>query len=113
MTEIRLEADESYGYGTIEVSGHSGYAEKGSDILCAYISSATDLVMCILMDTLGAKVETKIDAGSALVRLAIPHCRENDRISEAVKAVTCGFASQMEDFSKQFPNYVRFTFADR
>lgn len=111
MTEIRLTRDESYGYGSIVISGHSGYAEEGSDIVCAYVSSAADLVMCILMDTLGAKVETKIDAKSALVRLAIPHCTENDKLSEAVKAVTYGFASQMDDFSRQFPNYVRITFA--
>ena len=38
---------------SFEVKGHSGYAEAGSDIVCAAVTSAVRLVECSLNDVLG------------------------------------------------------------
>ena len=34
-------------------SGHSGYAEEGSDIVCAAVSTAVKLAECTINDVLG------------------------------------------------------------
>ncbi len=43
-----------YGY---EISGHSGYAPFGSDIVCAAVSSATEMTANTITQILGIKAE--------------------------------------------------------
>jgi len=42
------------------VSGHSGYAEEGSDIVCAAVSSAVNFAECTINDVLGNHANTKV-----------------------------------------------------
>ena len=39
-------------------SGHSGYAEEGSDIVCAAVSTAVKLAECTINDVLGERAKT-------------------------------------------------------
>ena len=111
MTEITLEKDPDFGYKRVCVSGHSGYAEEGSDVVCAYVSSAMELLMTILLDSLKAKAKTKTDPGKAQAEITLSDCEENRRIAKAICAVTSGFAKQMRSFSEQYPEYVSMTVA--
>lgn len=111
MTKITLETDPDFGYRRISVCGHSGYADEGSDIVCAYVSSAMELLMTILLDSLKAKAETKTDPGKAEAQLILADCEENRRIAQTIRAVTSGFAKQMRSFSEQYPEYVSMTVA--
>ncbi len=111
MTKICLEKDSLFGYGRLSVKGHSGYAEEGSDIICAYISSSCDLIMSILIDELGIESETNIDPEIPLIELTIPHTQRNDEMCKTIAICLSGFASQMKEFSKQFPKFVSITFA--
>jgi len=45
------------------VSGHAGYAECGRDIVCAAVSSAVQLVTCIISDEMKLKACAKVDCG--------------------------------------------------
>ena len=106
MTKIYLKKDSVFGYNEISVSGHSGYSDEGSDIVCAYISSACDLVMRILIDEVRVVAETDIDPEKAFVRLSIPHSEHNITVSSVIRVCLEGFVNQMKDFSKQFPKFV-------
>ena len=44
-----------------DVYGHSGYAESGSDIICAAVSSAVMLCECAISDVLRANPEVTVD----------------------------------------------------
>lgn len=59
MTEVTiLQATNLYG---IECSGHSGYAEIGSDIVCAGISALTDSFLMVFEEYLGSDgIELKV-----------------------------------------------------
>ena len=111
MTKITLEKDPDFGYKRISVSGHSGYADEGGDIVCAYVSSAMELLMTILLDALEAVAETKTVPGKAEAELVLADCDKNRKIAKEIRAVTAGFAKQMRSFSEQYPEYVSMTVA--
>ena len=111
MTKIYLRKDKMFGYSEISVSGHSGYSDEGSDIICSYISSACELILTILSDELQAEIITDINPEIAFVGLSFPHTEVNHSKKELIRASVCGFANQMKEFSKQFPKFVSITIA--
>ena len=54
------------------VSGHSGYAEAGADIVCAAVTSAARLVEATVNDVLGLAAAVRTDERRALVSLRLP-----------------------------------------
>ena len=53
-----------------EVSGHSGYSERGKDIVCAAVSAIVQTAVIGLTEVLGIKVDYRQKAGEA--RCIIP-----------------------------------------
>ena len=49
--------------------GHSGYAEAGSDIVCAAITSAIRMTECALNDVLGLEASVKVRDDSISLKL--------------------------------------------
>lgn len=64
-------------------SGHSGYAEEGSDIVCAAVSTAVKLAECTINDVLGERAKTRVKEDEARISLTLPAACENE---EAVHA---------------------------
>ncbi len=56
MTRYEILENEDGPYGFI-IEGHSAYAEEGSDIVCAAVSSAAYMVINTITDILGIKAE--------------------------------------------------------
>jgi uncharacterized protein YsxB (DUF464 family) len=71
MTTItfRSEGNRITGFDSI---GHSGYAEEGSDIVCAAISSTISLVVATINDVLGLAASVKIRESDAFISLRLP-----------------------------------------
>lgn len=46
-----------------EISGHSGYAEEGTDIICASVSSVAYMAVNTITDVIGAKADISISDG--------------------------------------------------
>ena len=71
MTTIsfHMEGDRIVGF---TVKGHSGYAEAGSDIVCAAVTSAVRLTECAVNDVLGLGAAVKVRQKDASVSLRIP-----------------------------------------
>ncbi len=49
--------------------GHSGYAEAGSDIVCAAVTSAIRMTECAVNDVLGLEASVKVREDSVSLRL--------------------------------------------
>mgnify|MGYP004579317263 CR=1 FL=1 len=73
---------------TVEISGHAGYADEGSDIVCAAISSALDLTSCLLEDVLGLPIHTEIDEASGRILLSLPQQMEDGDALQAQNAMS-------------------------
>ena len=71
MTTVsfHMEGDRIVGF---TVKGHSGYAEAGSDIVCAAVTSAVRLTECAVNDVLGLGATVKVKERGASVSLRIP-----------------------------------------
>ena len=48
-------------YRSFDVSGHAGYAEKGSDIVCAAVTASVQLVVNTLTDVMGLPAQTAVE----------------------------------------------------
>ena len=68
MTTVvfRMEGDRITGF---EARGHSGYAEAGSDIVCAAVTSAIRMTECAVNDVLGLEASVKVREDSVSLRL--------------------------------------------
>ena len=68
MTTVtfRMEGDRITGF---TVQGHSGYAEAGSDIVCAAVTSAVRLTECAVNDILGLEASVRVKEDSISLRL--------------------------------------------
>ena len=84
-----------------DVSGHSGYAESGSDIICAAVSSAVGLVETVINDSMKIKTEVKVDPNTARVFLSL------SEESEKGLEVLSGFERHMKALSEEYPMYIK------
>ena len=54
------------------VEGHSGYAEAGTDIVCAAVSAAVGLAECTINEVLGLGAPVKASEKNARISLKLP-----------------------------------------
>ena len=54
------------------VQGHSGYADEGSDIICAAVTSAVRLTECAVNDVLGLGASVKVRESVSYTHLTLP-----------------------------------------
>ena len=85
------------------VSGHSGYAEAGADIVCAAVSAAVAMAEATINDVCGAKAKVRVKDEQARVTLTITvSCEEEDR----VQAVIAGMMMYMVNLRDEYPDYI-------
>ena len=85
------------------VSGHSGYAEAGSDIVCAAISAVVTMAEATINDVCGAKAKVRVKEEDARVTLTLPaSCDEED----AVQAVLAGMLLTLAGMRDDYPDFI-------
>ena len=67
--EFFTEGDRITGF---TISGHSGYAEQGQDIVCAAISAVATMAEATINDVCGAKAKVRVKEEDARVTLTLP-----------------------------------------
>ena len=72
MTNIKIHKKNGATVGFV-VSGHSGYAKQGSDIVCSAISSLSQMVCVGLENVLNLKPAITIDEKSAHLSCFLPN----------------------------------------
>ena len=85
------------------VSGHSGYAEAGSDIVCAAISAVVAMAEATINDVCGAKAKVRVKNEEARVTLTLPTSCDEE---EAVQAVLAGMMLTLCELRDQYPEYI-------
>ena len=71
MTTVTFLTEESRIIG-FEVSGHSGYADAGEDIVCAAITSAVRLVEATVNDVMGLCAAVKVREQDTAISFRLP-----------------------------------------
>ena len=85
------------------VSGHSGYAEAGSDIICAAVTTAVRFAECTINDVLGNHANTKVDEIEPRITLTLPAACDDE---DAVQDVLNGFILTMLSLRDDYPDYI-------
>ena len=85
------------------VSGHSGYAEAGSDIVCAAVSAVVTMAEATINDVCGAKAKVRVKEADARITLTLPTSCDEE---ESVQAVLAGMMLTLVSLAEQHPDYI-------
>ena len=85
------------------VSGHSGYAEAGQDIVCAAISAVVTMAEATINDVCGAKAKVRVKDEDARVTLMLPASCDEE---ETVQAVLSGLMLTLISLREDYPDYI-------
>ena len=85
------------------VSGHSGYAEAGADIVCAAISAVVTMAEATINDVCGAKAKVRVKDEQARITLTLPASCDEE---ETVQAVLSGMLLTLISLKEDYPNYI-------
>ena len=98
--EFFVENDRITGFS---VSGHSGYAEAGSDIVCAAISAVVTMAEATINEVCGAKAKVRVKDDQARITLMLSaSCDEED----TVQAVLSGMMLTLISMRDDYPDYI-------
>ena len=98
--EFFMEDDRITGFS---VSGHSGYAEAGTDIVCAAISAVVTMAEATINDVCGAKAKVRVKEQDSRVTLTLPSSCDEE---ETVQAVLSGMLVTLLNLKEQYPDYI-------
>lgn len=82
-----------------EVSGHSGYADEGSDIICSAVSSCAYMTANTATEIMGLSPEIELKDG--YMRLIF-----NDTEALKAKDILNGFRLHINALADEYPEYI-------
>ena len=85
------------------VSGHSGYAEAGSDIVCAAVSAVVTMAEATINDVCGGKAKVRVKEEDARITLTLPASCDEE---ESVQAVLAGLLLYLCNLRDEYPDYI-------
>ena len=98
--EFFTEGDRTNGFS---ISGHSGYAEAGSDIVCAAVSAVVTMAEATINDVCGAKAKVRVKDEQARISLTLPASCDEE---ESVQAVLTGMMLTLCGLRDDYPDYI-------
>ena len=104
MTTVSFLTDGSRITG-FDVSGHSGYAEAGSDIVCAAITGAVRLVEATVNDVFGLAASVRVREKSGSVSLRLPGGL-SERDEHAVQGLLSGLMLYFSELHDEYPDNI-------
>ena len=94
--EFFMDGDRITGFS---VSGHSGYAQAGADIVCAAVSTAVTMAEAIINEVCGAKAKVRVKEADARVTLTLPtSCDEEETVQAALSGLMLTLLNIKEDY---------------
>ena len=85
------------------ISGHSGYAEAGQDIVCAAISAVVTMAEATINDVCGGKAKVRVKEEDARITLTLPATCEEE---ESIQAVLAGMMLYFINLRDDYPDYI-------
>ena len=98
--EFYTEEDRITGFS---ISGHSGYAEIGQDVVCAAISAVVTMAEATINDVCGAKAKVRVKEQDARITLTLPTSCDEE---ESVQAVLAGMLLTLCSMRDDYPDYI-------
>ncbi len=88
------------------LSGHAGFSEEGSDIVCAAVSSAAYMTANTITDVLKVAPKTlRVKDGEMYLKL-------DESVAHKTQSVMQGFVLHMLSLSEQYKQYITVTISE-
>ena len=88
------------------ISGHSGYAEEGEDIICAAVSSASYMTANTITEVLKVKpLELFVSDGNMCLKL-------DELSAHKCSDIMRGFVLHLSSLSEQYKQYIKVTISE-
>ncbi len=87
------------------VSGHADYAEEGSDIVCAAVSSAAYMAANTVTDVIKVTPKLRVNDGEMYLKLDVADAHK-------CSAVMQGFVLHMLSLAEQYKQYITVTISE-
>lgn len=84
-----------------EISGHTGYAEEGSDIVCSAVSSVSQMALLGIKDVLKLNIFFEISDG--FLKLSLGKNVENESAQVLLKSME----KSLREIQREYGNYVK------
>lgn len=105
MIEVTFLSDQTGRLRGFTASGHSGYAKKGSDIVCAAVSAVTQGAVVGLEEVLGLVPTVDVDDNAGFLKVALDgEARAKEREAQAILETA---ARTLEQLAEQYPRHLR------
>ena len=102
MTTVALWQNEQGCVTRLRASGHAGYAEAGSDIVCAAVSVLMTTCVNALESAASAKPLLKTDEAKGIIDIWVQNASSRD-VQTVIRTVMCG----LNDLSEAYPKHVQ------
>ena len=86
-----------------KASGHSGYSEQGSDIICSAISTSLQMTLAGIQEVL--KLEPKFKMNDGFLDVDLKNISQ-DKLTQT-NILTEAMAIFLKELTKQYPKYIR------
>ena len=93
-------------YVALSCSGHADYADLGSDIVCASISTLTQTLAMGLKDVVGLKLDYKVSEKNAKLDLRLPENISEKEMTESQILFKTTYLA-IEDFCSGYPKNIK------
>ncbi len=90
---------------SIKVSGHSGYAEAGSDIICSAVSTLTQNLILSLGEVAHITPIYQIDEDAPSLFVTLPELTEEDQ--EKAQLLMQSTVVGLKDLAKSYKKFIR------
>lgn len=87
-----------------EITGHSGYADKGSDIICAGVSALIETTALALEMLIGIPVDVEVDYESGFLKCIWSN---DDGKSEKIDLLIQTLILGLERIQEEYPDYLK------
>jgi uncharacterized protein YsxB (DUF464 family) len=112
MTTVAFFTTPEIGLIGFRASGHTGYADRGADIVCAAVSALTEATLNGLLNVVKAPVRYERDEERALLAAYLdPECAAEVRKQAQILLLTLREAA--EAIARAYPDNVRIIFKER
>ncbi|MBQ3080545.1 MAG: ribosomal-processing cysteine protease Prp [Clostridia bacterium] len=100
---ITLEDGRLWGF---EASGHAGYGEYGTDIVCAAISALTQSTVGGITEVIGAKVHHRMDEKTGYLQMTLSNETDEETVEKA-QILLKTLKMALTEISKDYPGTIR------
>ena len=98
MTEVKFYSINEKLTG-FEISGHSGYAEEGSDIICASISSCAYMVANTITEIVNVEADIEVSDGYMSLAVSLGD-------ADKIKDLMLGFELHVKALADEYRKYL-------